>query len=62
MDAIREVRWWHPGANYFGSAHTYRNFESAFLGSSDVLDYKTFETWAEGKARRGHLRASPRPE
>ena len=58
MDAIREVRG-GTGANYFGSAHTYRNFESAFW-RSDVLDYKTFETWAEEGARDTHVLAAAR--
>ncbi len=49
MDAIREVRG-GVGANYFGAAHTYRNFESAFW-RSDVLDYETFETWSEAGGR-----------
>jgi len=49
MDAIREVRG-GVGANYFSSAHTYRHFESAFW-RSEVLDYKTFETWSDEGAR-----------
>ena len=58
MDAIREVRG-GAGANYFGAAHTYRNFETAFW-RSDVLDYKTFETWSEEGARDAQTLAAER--
>ena len=47
MDAIREVG---PGGHYLGCAHTHANFKSAFW-RSEVLDYKSFETWAEEGAR-----------
>ncbi|WP_208350918.1 trimethylamine methyltransferase family protein [Pseudaestuariivita rosea] len=43
MDAIREVG---PGGHYLGCAHTQSHFKDAFW-RTDLLDYKTFETWAE---------------
>ncbi len=58
MDAIREVRG-GSGANYFAAAHTFRHFETAFW-RSDVLDYKTFETWSEEGARDAEVLASAR--
>ena len=58
MDAIREVRG-GVGANYFSSAHTYRHFESAFW-RSNVLDYKTFETWSDEGARDSQVLANAR--
>ncbi len=58
MDAIREVRG-GTGANYFAAAHTFRHFETAFW-RSDVLDYKTFETWNEEGARNSEELASQR--
>ena len=45
MDAIREVG---PGDHFLGSAHTQRNFETAFYHSS-VADSNSYEQWlAEG--------------
>ncbi|MEL7026202.1 MAG: trimethylamine methyltransferase family protein, partial [Pseudomonadota bacterium] len=58
MDAIREVRG-GAGANYFSAGHTFRNFETAFW-RSEVLDYKTFETWSEEGARDAEVQASAR--
>lgn len=58
MDAIREVKG-GAGANYFSAAHTFRNFETAFW-RSDVLDYKTFETWSEEGARDSQALAAER--
>ncbi|MEL7459356.1 MAG: trimethylamine methyltransferase family protein [Pseudomonadota bacterium] len=58
MDAIRDVRG-GEGANYFGAAHTYRNFEAAFW-RSEVLDYKTYETWSEEGARDAQALAADR--
>ena len=56
MDAIREVG---PGRHYLGCAHTNRNFETAFYGST-VADYGSFEQWeAEGsmdETRRANKR------
>ena len=43
MDAIREVG---PGGHHLGTAHTEAHHESAFW-RSDLLDYRTFESWAE---------------
>ncbi|MBT4891203.1 MAG: trimethylamine methyltransferase family protein, partial [Rhodospirillales bacterium] len=43
MDAIEEVG---PGNHYLGSAHTQRNFETAFY-SSNVADYNSFEQWEQ---------------
>ena len=47
MDAIREVG---PGGHFLGCAHTHANFQSAFW-KSDLLDYKTFETWSDEGGR-----------
>lgn len=58
MDAIREVRG-GTGANYFAAAHTFRNFESAFW-RSEVLDYRTFETWSEDGAHDSQVLAAKR--
>ena len=58
MDAIREVRG-GAGANYFSAGHTFRHFETAFW-RSDVLDYKTFETWSEEGARNSEVLAAQR--
>lgn len=45
MDAIEEVG---PGNHYLGSAHTQRNYETAFY-ASNVADYNSYEQWeAEG--------------
>ena len=43
MEAIREVG---PGGHYLGTKHTETHHEAAFW-RSDLLDYRTFETWAE---------------
>ena len=43
MDAVREVG---PGGHHLGTAHTEAHHESAFW-RSDLLDYRTFESWAE---------------
>ena len=43
MEAIREVG---PGGHYLGTAHTETHHEAAFW-RSDLLDYRTFETWDE---------------
>ena len=44
LSAIREVG---PGGHYLGCEHTQENFKEAFW-RSELLDYKPFETWAEG--------------
>ena len=41
MDAVREVG---PGKHYLGSAHTLRNFETAFYRST-LADNNSFEQW-----------------
>ena len=48
MDALRDVG--PSGSHFFECAHTQRNFKSAFW-RSEVLDYRTFETWSEEGAR-----------
>jgi trimethylamine--corrinoid protein Co-methyltransferase len=45
MDALREVG---PGSHFLGSAHTQRNFETAFYKST-YADSNSYEQWeAEG--------------
>lgn len=56
MDAIREVG---PGGHYLGCAHTQANYKTAFW-RSDVLDYKSFETWQDEGARDTEALASAR--
>ncbi|MGF1551583.1 MAG: trimethylamine methyltransferase family protein [Paracoccaceae bacterium] len=58
MDALREVG---PGGHYLGCAHTQRNFQRAFW-RSDVLDYRSFEAWADDGGPDGFRRAARRVE
>jgi trimethylamine--corrinoid protein Co-methyltransferase len=41
LDAVREVG---PGKHYLGSAHTLKNFETAFYRST-VADNNSYEQW-----------------
>ena len=50
MSALREVGQMGAGANYIDCTHTFENFKTAFW-KSDLLDYKTFETWNDEGAR-----------
>ena len=43
IEAIREVG---PGQHFLGAAHTYQNFESAFV-RSEVANNDSYEKWAE---------------
>jgi len=43
LDAFREVG---PGKHFLGSAHTLRNYETAFL-DADLADNNSFEQWQE---------------
>lgn len=56
LDAIREVG---PGGHYLGCTHTQTNFKTAFW-KSDLLDYKTFETWEDEGARDTQVLANLR--
>lgn len=60
LDAIREVVG-SGGGHYLGCAHTQANFETAFW-KTDLLDYKTFETWQDEGARDTMTLASLRVE
>jgi trimethylamine--corrinoid protein Co-methyltransferase len=53
MDGFREVG---PGKHFLGSAHTMRNYESAFY-EFELSDNKTFEQWTEEGARDIQARA-----
>ncbi|MEM1299372.1 MAG: trimethylamine methyltransferase family protein [Pseudomonadota bacterium] len=58
MDAIEEVA--RKGeTHYIGTEHTQRNFQSAFW-RTQVLDYKTFEQWADEGAKDTAQLASER--
>ena len=41
LDAVREVG---PGKHYLGSAHTLKNFETAFYRST-IADNNSYEQW-----------------
>ncbi|WP_341365746.1 trimethylamine methyltransferase family protein [Yoonia sp. BS5-3] len=56
LDAIEEVG---PGGHYLGCTHTQANFETAFW-RSNLLDYKTYETWYEEGARDTQALAAAR--
>jgi trimethylamine--corrinoid protein Co-methyltransferase len=42
LDAVREVG---PGKHYLGSAHTLKNFETAFYRST-IADNNSYEQWS----------------
>jgi trimethylamine--corrinoid protein Co-methyltransferase len=42
LDAVREVG---PGKHYLGSAHTFKNFETAFYRST-IADNNSYEQWS----------------
>ncbi|MGH6932795.1 MAG: trimethylamine methyltransferase family protein [Dongiaceae bacterium] len=46
LDAIAEVG---PGGHFFGAAHTYAHYETAFY-TPMVSDWRNFETWREAGA------------
>jgi len=46
LDAFREVG---PGSHFLGSAHTLRNYETAFF-DFELSDNSSFEQWSEGGA------------
>lgn len=54
MEGIREVP---PGGHHLGTAHTIRNFRTAFF-RSDLFDYNSYEQWQEeggqSAAQRAH--------
>jgi trimethylamine--corrinoid protein Co-methyltransferase len=54
MDAIREIG---PGKHFLGSAHTQRNFETAFYRSS-VADNNSFEQWSADGSSDAMARAN----
>ena len=54
LDAVREVG---PGKHYLGSAHTLRNFETAFYRSS-IADNNSFEQWEADGALDASQRAN----
>lgn len=54
LDAIAEVG---PGSHFLGSAHTRRNFETAFW-RSEVADNNSFEQWEADGAKDATIRAN----
>ncbi len=54
MDALREVG---PGSHFLGSAHTQRNFETAFYKST-YADSNSFEQWEAEGSRDAFQRAN----
>ena len=54
MDAFLEVG---PGGHFLGSAHTQRNFSTAFI-LPDLGDYNSFEQWQEEDSKDMATRAS----
>jgi len=56
MDAFREVG---PGRHFLDSAHTLRNYESAFF-DAPLADNKSFEQWTEDGAHDALWRAGRR--
>jgi trimethylamine--corrinoid protein Co-methyltransferase len=56
LDAFREVG---PGKHFLGSAHTLRNYETAFL-DADLADNNSFEQWQEAGSHDILWRAAQR--
>jgi trimethylamine--corrinoid protein Co-methyltransferase len=56
LEAFREVG---PGKHFLGSAHTLRNYETAFL-DADLADNNSFEQWQEAGAHDILWRATRR--
>ncbi len=56
MDALREVG---PGRHFLDSAHTFRNYETAFFDAA-LADNNSFEQWTQDGARDALSRASDR--
>jgi trimethylamine--corrinoid protein Co-methyltransferase len=56
LDAFREVG---PGKHFLGSAHTLRNYETAFF-DADLADNNSFEQWQEEGAHDSFWRATRR--
>ncbi|MGO9804602.1 MAG: trimethylamine methyltransferase family protein [Steroidobacteraceae bacterium] len=56
LDAFREVG---PGKHFLGSAHTLRNFETAFL-DAELADNNSFEQWLEDGSHDIFWRATRR--
>jgi trimethylamine---corrinoid protein Co-methyltransferase len=56
LDAFREVG---PGKHFLGSAHTLRNYETAFL-DADLADNNSFEQWQQDGAHDALWRAGRR--
>lgn len=54
IDAVREVG---PGKHYLGSAHTLKNFETAFYRST-IADNNSFEQWEADGALDASQRAN----
>ena len=56
LDAFREVG---PGKHFLGSAHTLRNYETAFL-EAELADNNSFEQWTQEGAHDSLWRATRR--
>ena len=56
LEAFREVG---PGKHFLGSAHTLRNYETAFL-DADLADNNSFEQWQEAGSHDSLWRATRR--
>ena len=56
LDAFREVG---PGKHFLGSAHTLRNYETAFF-DAELADNNSFEQWQQEGAHDARFRASRR--
>jgi trimethylamine---corrinoid protein Co-methyltransferase len=56
LDAFREIG---PGKHFLGSAHTLRNYETAFF-DAEIADNNSFEQWAEQGSLDAAARASRR--
>jgi trimethylamine--corrinoid protein Co-methyltransferase len=56
LDAFREIG---PGKHFLGSAHTLRNYETAFL-DADLADNNSFEQWQQEGAHEVSWRANRR--
>jgi trimethylamine--corrinoid protein Co-methyltransferase len=56
LDAFREVG---PGSHFFGSKHTFANYETAFW-DSEIADNEPFEKWAAAGSVDSATRANKR--